>query len=490
MPKQIGLPVGFWGVEDPRASNAGTINCFPEVAAAATTQSPADAKQSTPPVYLRRAPGITQFAGTGSTTVSVRGMWEMSGVLYAVIGANLYSVNNLGTLNLLATGIGSSGFVRMTDNKYCLVILIPGTTICYTYCPAAATPFQTLTASTFLTYGAIDCWFDDTYIVFLALNGLQFFNDDGQAVSGTGQITFTTAAVFPRQLATDSFIGMAVDHREVLMFGERTSEGFLNVGNPTGSPFSSAPQSYMPIGMHPLAAYTAVLQDQTVFWIANDLTVRRRNGSTPVKVSNQAVDAFLSSANLTGCYGFAYSIAGHLMVAFTLPQSAITIVYDCTTQLWHKMSSVVSNIGYWRPQSCYNWNGKQLIGDSQSGNIGYLDTTSYAEFGQPMSASWQTQSVYDSHHRISHRRLEAVVTAGGSTSISSGANLTCYKSDDGGRTYMALPMANLGAQGNYTARAQWSNLGSAYDRAYKFLIADPTQLFVVDIVAELEGGRY
>ncbi len=485
MTTQVPLPFGYWSLPDPRASSRGTVNCFSELA---PQTSKADSKQAQPPAYLRRAPGITTLTTNGGSSITARGIWEMAGVTYVVIGTKLYTLTSAGVLTQVASGIQGSGFVRMTDNTACLVILVPGTTTCYTYCPNGG-GFAQLSAAGFTSYGAIDCWFVDSYIVFLALNGKQFFNDDGQAVSGQNQITFNSAAVFPRELATDLFIGGAVDHREVILFGERTSEGYLNVGNPTGSPFNSAPQSFMEIGMHPLAAYTAVKQDQTIFWIANDLTVRRRNGQTPIRVSNPAIESLLSTSNIAGIYGLAYTIAGHLMVAYTAPQAGWTIVYDCTTGEWHKMSSLINGIGYWRPAFIYNTFGMQLVCDSQTGSIGYLDTTATTEFGNPMAFELTTQSVYDGHNRISHRRVEIVITAGESTSLTTGAYVTCYISDEG-RTYRALPMRSLGAIGQYKARAYWHNVGTARDRVYKFRVSDPTPLFAVDIVAELAGGRW
>ena len=116
----------------------------------------------------------------------------------------------------------------MTDNGACLVILVPNTDICFTYTPnVGGGGLQPLTSAFFLTLGgAIDCWYVDTFIVFLANNNsgrgsYTFFNDDGRQVSGNAQISFTTAASFSRQFGTDPFYGMGVDHRQPVFFGSR-----------------------------------------------------------------------------------------------------------------------------------------------------------------------------------------------------------------------------------------------------------------------------
>ena len=56
----------------------------------------------------------------------------------------------------------------------------------------------------------------------------------------------------------------------------------MNTGNAIGSPFSAAPDTIMPYGIHPLCGFTIANQDNTLFFVANDLTVRRREGQTPV----------------------------------------------------------------------------------------------------------------------------------------------------------------------------------------------------------------
>lgn len=495
MTTRVPLPTGSYVTADPRSSSKRLVGAFSEIN---PQTSQLDSKQTWPPVTLRRAPGITQLATAAysnipnSTTV-VRGLHKMAGVMYAVIGQELYQLSPSGVLFPIGAGIKGTGFVRIADNRACLFILVPGTTLAYTYCPNQNPPPNFLTPflnSTFLAYGALDVWFCDSYFVFLALNGQLFYNDDGQIVSGNGPPTFTTGAVFPREFGTDTMIGMAVDHREILLFGELTSEGYVNTGNVNQSPFASAPDSFMQIGVHPLCGYTVALQDQSVFWVANDRTVRRRNGQTPSRVSNSGIEQILNTVSLSGAYAFSPTVGGHPWWVLTLPVAGRTLVYDCLTTEWFELSSLINSIGYWRPLCYYTAFGQQLVGDSQSGGIGFLDIGSYAEFGSPMETLITTQSVYDQHNRITHRRLEVVITPGESPSLTTGALITLFVSDDGGYTWYARETQNLGPLGQRQLRAYWTNLGQSRDRVYMFQISDPTPLFTVDIVAELDGGKW
>lgn len=491
MTMSLPLPVGTYVAADPTASCKRLVNCFSEPIPSDSVLQElkgGNPTQESAPAYLRRWAGITSFGTDGTASSPVRGLWNMQGVLYAVQGDKLYSVGKSGGMNLLGSGIVGSSFVRMTDNTACLVILVPGTTNAWTYCPNATgqPTFQKLVDPTFLQFGAIDLHFVDSYIVFLALNGREFYNDDGQIVSGQNQITFVSGAIFPREFGTDLLVGMGVDHREITLFGLETSEGFINVGNPVGTPFSTAPQTFIELGCHPDAAYTIALQDQALFWVANDKTVRRKNGQTPERVSNSGIENILEHANLQGCYALTPSIAGHSFWALVMPAEFRTLVYDCLTTEWFEIESY--GLGYWRALSWYNSYGRQFVGDSQGSGIGYLDTSVFMEFDNRLVTSFTTQAVYHEHNRLIHRRLELVITTGGGSFT--GANLSLYVSDDAANTFRGFPNRNLGSTGSYYVRVTWFNLGQTRSRVYRFSTSDPTPTFTVQITADIEVCKW
>ena len=290
------------------------------------------------------------------------------------------------------------------------------------------------------------------------------------------------------QIGTDVQRGMCVEHREEILFGDLTSEGYVDAGIATGSPFISAPDAFMEIGVHPSGGYTIVSQDQSVFWVASDRTVRRRNGQTPVRVSNSGIEAVLETADLTVAYAMAPSIGGHPWYVLTLPAIQRTLVFDCLTTEWFELDSY--NIGNWRPLCWYNAFGRQLVGDSLGSGVGYLDTTTYTEFGQPMQSVFTTQAIYDRNNRIAHRRLELMITAGGTTSFTTDPRVTLFVSDDGGYTFVAGDEQSLGVQGQHNVRLVWWNLGQSRNRVYRFQITEASPSYVVDIFAELDGGKW
>jgi len=508
--ESVPLPLASYQLTDLRAGSKRLIGCYPEPA----PQTEPDDTRDQQPATLRRWPGITTFTPSGLTN-PLRGIWEMAGVVYAVVGFDLFTVNSSGTFTIVPgsnSSIIGTGFVRMTDNGACLVILVPGTDICFTYTPfAGGGGLQQLSALFFLNLGgAIDVWYVDTFIVFLANNNggngsYTFFNDDGRLSSGNAQITFATAASFSRQFGTDPFYGMCVDHRELLMFGSRSSEGFLNTGNPTGSPFSSASDTYMPYGVHPQCPFSIALQDNSVMWVCNDLTVRRRDGQTPVRISTAGVEAVLSNANKQGLLPGTYALSspaggptwnGHPFYVLTIPLAERTLVYDCLTQQWFDLVSVLNGqeVQY-RGLAYLNAFGKQMIGDSESGTIGYLDDTVQTEFGNaatPVVCAFTTQPLYKGNNRQIVRRVEAVVTAGAGPTPSVAPRINLLLSDNWGETFDVSgdDSQTLGLPGDTGNRAVWWNLGQYYSLVMQFRVTDASPTFTVAVTAEVEPCKW
>lgn len=481
---QIPIPTGSYRLPDPRASVRRLLNCFAELAP--QTNLVNDSKQKAPPTILRRAPGITAFSRAAG---AARGAWMMGGIEYVVIGATLYTLSAGGALASVGTGILGAGLVRMTDNTQCLVILASSGQA-YSYTVTAGLAVLALPAA------AVDCSFIDSYIIFLQANGRGFFNDDGQTVSGTGPITFVNGNVFPREFGTDAFVGMVICNRNIYMLGERTSEVFVDNGSASsvGTPFTDAPNSFMQIGMLPGAQYSAVVQNNAPYWLANDRTIRYLNGITPVRASNHGIESILATLDVTGCYGFPYSLGGHLFIAWTFPAptAARTLVLDVTTGEWHEMASF--GLSYWRPLCCHNAFGKYLVGDSQGSGVGYLDFTSLTEWGTVRTSRWTHQVVYQENNRLSHRRLELVL-GGGFAPLTGAAQdvnpkLTLFVSDDGGVTFRAFPDRSLGTVGQYLNRIAWFNLGLSRQRVYQFELSANAASWVTDLVLTAEAGRW
>lgn len=451
----------FWYYNSVSAET--TIQLIVKGASAAPAQASFNALQYTDAngvgVYLTSA-SATYTAGSGAGADYAAWTWTITG--------------------------DAAGTMTATDT-YLWSLTIP--TVSFALSLPSPNGFQQLTAPGFTAYGAIDVWYNQGYTCFLMNSGRGFFNDDGVASSGIGQITFNLGNVFGRENGTDLFIGGCVDHLEVMLLGKLSSEGYLNAGIAPGDPFASAPSSFMEHGCHPDCAYTIAKQDQSFFWVANDKTVRRRNGQTPQRVSNSGVEAFLEDADLTGCYALTPSVAGHPWWVLVVPNESRTFAYDCLTQQWWEPISLATG-GSWRPLCWANVFGLQMVGDSLQSLLGTLDTHVFQEYGQPLFMEFTTQAIYSNNDRFTTRRVELVVTTGKTITQEFQPRITLYVSDDSGETYYAREDDFLGVIGERVIRCFWTNLGQSRCRVFKWRISDPTPTVVVQATGVFEGGRW
>jgi len=319
----------------------------------------------------------------------------------------------------------------------------------------------------------------DNWLLFREPNSGRFFGADLGSATSFDALNFATAEGFP-----DDLVGLKVDHRDVILFGSESVEIWGNVGI-AGFPFERVTNGYLEIGC--FNGRTVAKQDNSVFWLANDYTVRRLDGNTPIRVSSHAVEQSIVNATIGSARAFSYSQDGHLFYVLTFPE--VTWVYDATTQQWHERQS------YGRD----NWDvichakayGREIVGDQRSNKVGYLDPSTYDEWGNTLVMLWRYQPIYAEANLAFHDRLELVLETGVGLTTGQGSDpeVLLRYSNDGGQTWTALPNRSIGPIGRYDARVVWSRLGSARQRVYEMSVSDPVRVNVTDTQVEVRGGR-
>lgn len=464
---RLPLPIATYRLPSPAASSARLVNVYAE-------QAPVGAKG---PVILRRAPGIRSWTEVGDGPI--RGMTVMGGVLYVLSGEEFYSIASNGTATQVTGTVPGAERVRIANNGTDIVIVRPDDNTAFESDGSTVTQ---ITDPVYADWGATDVDYLDGYLVFSRPDSHQFFN------TGLNEVTFSALDVTSADGKPDNLLGLVVDHREIFLPGTESCELWYNAANQTGSPFSRSPNGVLEIGCG--AAYSPAKSDNAINWLANDKTVRRLNGVTPVRISQHGVEAAIERMSVTSdAFGMSYSQEGHLFYVLTFPNAGRTFVYDSTTKEWHERES----LGYnrWRVNCIVEAYGKQIVGDSESGKVGILDSDTHEEWGEPQRVAWTYQSIYAERNRASHIRFEIAFNAGHGVTVGQGENplATLKVSDDGGNTWRARPTRSLGRIGKYEARAVWWNNGSSRDRVYQVEITDPVPLFVFDTQVEVEGGR-
>lgn len=467
------LPVSSYQLASPVAASSRLLNCFSQPA-------PQGGKSAT---ILSRVAGIRFWSTLDADTTHVgRGGIKMNGVLYVLVDDTLWRVNSSGVGTDVGT-IPGSDRVRMATNGINIVVVRPTAGTGY-WCDGTTT--TQITDTVFTGFGAGDVAFIHRYYVFRRPNTGQFFQSQ---LNETTFNDFDALEIAEAEQVPDDLLALSVDHEEVLLFGTDSLEPWYDAANDTGSSFSRSPGAFVPLGI--AGAESHGTQDNSTFWLANDLTVRRLTGATPQKVSQLGIDTQLGLlSNSTDCYTISYTQDGHMFIAFVHPFDGRTFVYNCTTQLWHERESY--GYGAWRPCDIVECYGKQVVIDSRSGKLGYLDPTCKDEFGDPLILSFTTQAVYAENKIIVHRRLEMVCNSGSGLLIGQGSDplVTLEVSDDGGNTWTTIETKSMGLRGHYNEPVEWDMLGSSTQRVHRFTVSDPIPVMTVDLQLDAEGARF
>lgn len=439
-------------------------------------REPQDAKSQ---VAIFGAPGITEFATCGAGPI--RGMDYMNGVLYVVSGNLLYSVDSSGNSTALGGSVSGNNAVCMVNNGTQILILNGR----YGYIYSALNGFQIITSANF--HASSQGTFFDTYFV-MAWDGTNKWfisgSSDGTSYNGTD---FASAEVAP-----DWVLAVVNQQENLLIFGQTTIETWYDAGS-VNFPFQRIDGGTIERGC--AAALTPVKEDNSVFFLGNDLIFYRLDGVLPRRVSTHAIeDAWQKYTVVSDAYCFSYTFNGHKFIVLTFPIANATWVYDISTGLWHERESWDMNnrpYGRWRGSCSKQAYGKVMIGDNYSGSIGYLDESVTTEFGNTVQAYMVTPIIHNDRKRVFISRFELDVEQGEGATTGQGSDplIMLSWSDDGGRIFNNPQLFHsLGKLGEYRTRVFWRRLGQTRNRVWKVIISDPVPRVIISAHADLSAG--
>lgn len=453
MPR-IPLPIGTYQYSDPSVSSRKLLNCTAEAVPGGKT-----------PITVRRMPGIDNFATAGTKH---RGGHVFKDDLYTVSGESLFKTTTAGVVSTIGT-IPGTGRVSIADNGFEMVIVAEP--LGY---ESDGTSVSQITDSFFNAGGASDVAFIDSYFVFSRPNSQVFFNSELNAVTFNA-LNFTSADGSP-----DNLVGLIVDHREIFLAGEESCELWFNAGNPTGSPFSRSPSGFLEVGC--ASGQTLAKIDNTVFFLANDSTVRRLVGNNPTVISTPGIADLIRDQDISRAFAFAYTFEGKFYYVLTFP--SLTLEYDLAAAEWHERES--RNKDFWVPADILEFNGLTVL-DGSSGKIGTLNSSTKTEFGESQLIQWTYSAIYADGKRVFHDRLELNISVGRGTTSGQGSapEIILFISDDGASTFREYQRRSLGALGKRETRVFWTGLGSSYNRVYQCKMSDPVDMLMFDTNVEI-----
>lgn len=421
-------------------------------------------------VSLVGTPGLKPLVSVGSGPC--RGMHSRDDDLYVVSGNELYRLQRKANDTIVTTLIGTiegEGPVEMTANATHVAVITR--TLAY-----AANQDGVLQLPESGLFGAS---YQDGYAIFSRFGTEDWYITPVDDLTTINALDFSNADSFP-----DRLVGHVSDHAEVGLFGERSIEWWQNTGN-RDFPFTRAQR----IEWGCSAGRTIAKADNYVFWLDHELRVCRSSGYQPEVISTNAVHYAISQQEAPqDARAWTYSQDNH--THYVLRFDGLTLVYDATTDRWHKRSSY--QLPYWRAEAHAHIWRRHVVGDASSGQLYELDLDYFTDNGAIIPRRVYSPALFNRGNRFIvdelYLDLEAGVGLDGGSSVQGHDPQVMLKwTDDAGHTWSNELWRSAGKQGEYRHRARWHRLGSARSRTFAIEMTDPVRFKVLGAYARVEA---
>ncbi len=436
------------------ASSGRLINVCAEAA-------PSEAAESgKAPLILTRTPGIDPYfappAGAG------RGLHAMKGQLFHVCGDKLYR-------NFSRTPVGTIvGTERqyMANNGTQLAII--GETAGYVYSGGG---LARISDGDFVAGPSI---YLDGYLLSVHPETGQFASSDLFDFENFDGLDFATAESDP-----DDLITIAGDHKQAVLIGVDTCEIWANNPQGSGFPWELIGSSGV-IQIGGTGPRAVINQDQTVFWLANDRTLRALRDGTPARVSQHGAERkWQNYSRVDDCEFSKYTINGHVCVVMRFPTANATWLYDCTTKEMSELEG--RRYQMWDVSDIAVLRGVTYVQRASTGEIGILDPRCYRQWGETLRAEWTYQNIYQQGDPITLGQLELGIQTGVGNEDEPDPHLTLEMSYDGGENFdHTMATRPIGRQGKTREKVRWGPCGYGTDLVPRISLAEAVPLTLWD----------
>ena len=366
----------------------------------------------------------------------------------------------------------------------------------------------------------------DNYFVYSRPSSQQWGSSDALSPISQ-QLSFAS-----KDGAPDQLVALIVDHREVYLLGESSSEVWVDAGL-FPFPFQRIPGTST---QHGIVAQNSVSRVGNSFaYVSRNLRgqgqIMQMNGYIPQRISTHAVENTLANQYISDAIAWTYQLEGHEVYVVSFPTINITWAFDSTTGLWFKWLYCTTANEYQRHRgncSCV-FQGVVLVGDYANGKIYELDSTNYTDDGNNIRRLRRAPHLVSDLQRQYFEEFQIQFQPGvGTTGLSVSpfiyigtpyilyptATLTIPAtqtvvlgfatlqnqtttlpqamlrwSDDGGSTWSNEHWVTIGQTGKYKNRAIWRRLGQARDRVFEVVVTDPVKAVIVSANLKASGGE-
>jgi len=422
------------------------------------------------------------------TVTSIGGSGAVSGLSLTYAGAYTSTPSNAASTS--TTGAGSGLTLNLTFGTG------TGGTGNYTVTPTQSVSSETMYAVNFAVIPSTDGAFQGANVVDVVDNYFIYNRPNTQQWAASNILSPVTYGLSYASKFTgpDNLVSVIVDHGQVYLLGETTSEVWSDVGTFPFA-FQRIPGSST---QHGIAAQFSVarLGNSFAYLSKNNrgqAEIVQMNGYFPQRISTHAVENSLVNQYIEDAIAYTYQQEGHEVYVISFPTIDLTWCYDVATQMWHKWLWVDSNNTYHRHRSncAANFQNMVLVGDWENGNLYEVDPNNYTDNGGEIRRLRRCPHLVTDLQRQYFEEMQIQFQPGVGLSTGQGKDPQAMLrwSNDGGSTWSNEHWVTIGKIGKYKNRAIWRRLGQARDRIFEVSVSDPIKAVIVSANLKASGGE-
>ena len=413
-------------------------------------------------------PGLDLFAETA--TGEVRGSVVFGDYLYVVVDKSVWKIDTTGAStklpNTLSTTTGKVDMARDPNN-----IMLTDGSAGYVITSDVLTEISDEHFTT-----PVSSTYQDGYHIY-AQSGVSTY-----WISSINDPTTWAAGDYDSaDYKWDTNQAVISAKRKLIIFGSESAEIHYNSGD-AGFPFSL--DFVIDYGT---TAGGSVAYGNYVYFLAQDRTIRRLDGQTPVKVSNPSLDKALNGyTTISDARGSVIRFEGDEWYVITFPTENVTHAFSSATQTWFQWSSGL-NGGRHRISTYSFFNNQHIIGDYENGNLYKLNKETYTDNNATIKSVIQAPVLNQSKQWIFNSAFELFIKTGvglqtNHSTLGVGVDpiIILDWSDDMGRTWKNEHWLKIGKIGKGDTRVRHTRLGRFKERIYRCTITDPVERVIID----------
>lgn len=371
-----------------------------------------------------------------------------------------------------------------------------GSTGTYPISASQTVTSRTMYALNFTTLPSTDGAFSGGNTVDIVDNYFVYNRPSSQQWAASNPLSPITPALSfsSKDGSPDNLVSLIVDHREVYLLGETSSEVWVDVGS-FPFPFQRIPGTST---QHGIAAKFSVsrLGNSFAYVSRNNrgqAQIMMMNGYVPTRISTHAVEQTLLNQYIDDAISWTYQQEGHECYVVSFPTLDLTWVYDISTTMWHKWLSIDTTNTYHRHRGNCSavFNGKVYVGDFDNGIIYLLDPNNYTDNGGEIRRLRRAPHIVTDLQREYLEELQIQFQPGVGNQSDPGQipQAMLRWSNDGGSTWSNEHWTSIGAVGLYKNRAIWRRLGWARDRVFEVVVTDPVNAVIISSNLKASQGE-